>query len=815
MGCSSSTHDDAFSTSREIDRRLNADSQVSRKTTAKLLLLGTGETGKSTVLKQMKLIYGAGITIEERQACRSAIILNICTSIKALVLAMETCKIPYGFESNIADMSEAALAEMETSNNLLSEGDRKNPVEVYARYLHEKVGGLSGQNGPVPDAARYVMNLDSIIAFSNYGVIPAEATAAIKSLWRDSGIQYCFKRSNEFQLTDSCPYFLNDLDRIGQDDYLPTEQDVLNARIKTTKITETVFKVDKVTYRVFDVAGQRCHRKHWAPYFDDVNSIIFMVAISSYDQVCMEDETSNRVVDSKEVFAALCNHPLFKRTPMILFMNKIDLFKEKLKFTQVSQYFEEYDGPNDYESASEFFVNEFLKVNKYPKNIYRHLTAATDTQQIKGILDAVQAIIKSLDNIWIDNETGEVAMANKEIERQISKDRQELQKQVKLLLLGSGETGKSTILKQFRLIYGPGFTQEKAQFRCPIVFGISTAAKTLVRAMSQLNIPYGFDPSNNIISHLPPVDPIQSKSSDAVSSNSQVSDHSVLKLNSSREEIAKHVANLHATIGPFLPSSNALLPSAVETIKSFDTILGFRNYASLTHEAADAVKLLWADTGVQYCWTRRSEFHIADTAAYFLNDLTRFCTDDFETTDQDILNTRIVTTSVTETRFEVENLLFRVFDVGGQRGERRKWAQYFDDVSALIYVAALGQFDQMCVEDDKTNRVIESINLFGSISSNPIFKQTPIILFMNKTDVFEEKLATRNVSEFFPDFAGRNALKEAGNFFLAKFLMVNKYPEKPIYMYLTCATNTAKIRSVLETVQKIIIKSCLKDTGLA
>ncbi|KAJ3265871.1 Guanine nucleotide-binding protein G(t) subunit alpha-3 [Chytriomyces hyalinus] len=405
------------------------------------------------------------------------------------------------------------------------------------------------------------------------------------------------------------------------------------------------------------------------------------------------------------------------------------------------------------------------------------------------------------------NDTSEAALTNKEIEKQISKDRKELQKQVKLLLLGAGETGKSTILKQFRLIYGSGFAQEKSQFRCPIVFGISASAKTLVKAMSQLHIPYGFDPSSIITAHLPELDPIQSISS-SDTADTQVSDHMVHQ-KCYRDEIAKHVADLYVTLGPFLPSSNAKLPSAVETIKSFDTTLGFRHYASLTDEAADAVKLLWADTGVQYCWTRRSEFHITDTAAYFMNDVARFCDEEFEVTDQDILNTRIITMNVTETRFQVESLIFRVFDVGGQRGERRKWAQYFEDVSALIYVAALGQFDQMCVEDDSMNRattVMESINLFASISSNPIFKQTPIILFMNKTDVFEEKLASRNVSEFFPDFAGKNTVKEAGNFFLAKFLMVNKYPEKPMYMYLTCATNTAKIRSVLETVRKIIIK---------
>lgn len=81
------------------------------------------------------------------------------------------------------------------------------------------------------------------------------------------------------------------IDRIGVPGYSPTEQDVLRSRVKTTGITETTFRVGELTYRMFDVGGQRSERKKWIHCFENVTSIVFLVAISEYDQVLVEDET--------------------------------------------------------------------------------------------------------------------------------------------------------------------------------------------------------------------------------------------------------------------------------------------------------------------------------------------------------------------------------------------------------------------------------------------------------------------------------------------------------------------------------------------
>ena len=52
---------------------------------------------------------------------------------------------------------------------------------------------------------------------------------------------------------------------------------------------------------------------------------------------------------------------------------------------------------------------------------------------------------------------------------------------------------------------------------------------------------------------------------------------------------------------------------------------------------------------------------------------------------------------------------FRVVDVGGQRSERRKWIQCFDDVRAVLFVCALSGYDMTLYEDGKT------VGLLGDI----------------------------------------------------------------------------------------------------
>ena len=89
--------------------------------------------------------------------------------------------------------------------------------------------------------------------------------------------------------------FLDDLDRLGKKDYMPTEQDILRTRVKTTGIVEVHFSFKNLNFKLFDVGGQRSERKKWIHCFEDVTAIIFCVAMSEYDQVLHEDETTVRI----------------------------------------------------------------------------------------------------------------------------------------------------------------------------------------------------------------------------------------------------------------------------------------------------------------------------------------------------------------------------------------------------------------------------------------------------------------------------------------------------------------------------------------
>jgi guanine nucleotide-binding protein G(i) subunit alpha len=156
-----------------------------------------------------------------------------------------------------------------------------------------------------------------------------------------------------------------------------------------------------------------------------------------------------------------------------------------------------------------------------------------------------------------------------------------------------------------------------------------------------------------------------------------------------------------------------------------------------------------------------------------------------------------------------------MFDVGGQRSERKKWIHCFENVTAVIFLAALSEYDQVLVEDDSVNRMQEALTLFDSICNSKWFTSTSMILFLNKIDLFKEKLTKAPLKDYFPDYTGPNEYDEASAFIMNKFVSLNKTPEsKQVYTHFTCATDTAQIKFVMAAVTDIIIQKNLRDTGL-
>ncbi|XP_022914415.1 G protein alpha i subunit [Onthophagus taurus] len=344
MGCAVSTAGDKEATerSKKIDRDLRADGERAASE-VKLLLLGAGESGKSTIVKQMKIIHETGYSKEEREQYRPVVYSNTIQSLMAIIRAMGQLRIDF------ADPTKADIARQ---------------FFTYASTAEE-------------------------------GELPPELVILMKKLWQDPGVQLCFARSREYQLNDSAAYYLNSLDRISQPSYIPSQQDVLRTRVKTTGIVETQFSFKGLHFKMFDVGGQRSERKKWIHCFEGVTAIIFCVALSGYDLVLAEDEEMNRMVESMKLFDSICNSKWFVSTSIILFLNKKDLFEEKITRSPLTICFPEYTGQNTYEEASAYIRTKFENLNKRKdqKEIYTHFTCATDTNNIQFVFDAVTDVI--------------------------------------------------------------------------------------------------------------------------------------------------------------------------------------------------------------------------------------------------------------------------------------------------------------------------------------------------------------------------------------------------------------------------------------
>ncbi|MCJ1390590.1 hypothetical protein MMC18_003450 [Xylographa bjoerkii] len=224
---------------------------------------------------------------------------------------------------------------------------------------------------------------------------PMDCLSAMKGLWQDPSVQKTIKRGNEYALHDNILYFYHHIDRLFQKDYTPTDQDILRSRLRTTGITETLFELGQLNYHMFDVGGQRSERKKWVHCFEGVHCLLFVASLSGYDQCLVEDKTSNQMQEALMLFESILNLQWFKKSSIILFLNKMDLFKAKLAEKPIRDYFPDYSGADtDVTAAGEYFAKKFRGLNRTAdREIYVHYTNATDTNLLKITMQSVQDTI--------------------------------------------------------------------------------------------------------------------------------------------------------------------------------------------------------------------------------------------------------------------------------------------------------------------------------------------------------------------------------------------------------------------------------------
>jgi len=341
------------------------DEKKRDKGVKKLLFLGSGGSGKSTLFKQLRTIHGTGFGTDDRRAFIDHIHAQIVEQMK---IALECVEI---------------VAEEERGGGA-SDDDEKGGADDF-NALHK----LS------PAAQEAAATLRGV---KDPKLTPPVA-AACKTLWKEDAIQNIYELRGTMGIDDSSNYFWDKIDEIMAAGFVPNETDILLVRYRTTGVIDQKFTIKRNVFHVFDVGGQKSERKKWIHCFENVTAVIFVASLSCYDETMFEDQEKNSMTDQLELFDNICNEQWFIKTSMILFLNKKDLFAQKLAdgrpITECPDFLH-YDGVADsFEETSSFIKNVFCSKNNQPedKNIFAHLTCATDQNNVSKVFNDVQHII--------------------------------------------------------------------------------------------------------------------------------------------------------------------------------------------------------------------------------------------------------------------------------------------------------------------------------------------------------------------------------------------------------------------------------------
>lgn len=318
----SKPQDDSGATKSTKNNKAKAEPE--KKKPIRVLLLGTGEQGKSTIFKRAVVTHSDGISEEDKQDFVMSIKENIIEALQNLTSRAASVADQY-------DMFKVSAANSRHS-------DLMRNLDVKAEQLDR-----------------------------------AEVVEAVKALWADPAIQETWKYRADIQVPDTAEYFIKRVDEIATASFAPTMEDVLKCRDRTTGIIEREVVINDAEFKLVDVGGQSIEREKWKHVFQGTGAIVYVVAISEYNQSMYEDEKTNRLQDAYDTWETIINHG-FKEIPFLLVFNKTDLFKQKLEsgLDNAKFDFNGYKGSQNYGEIMEHVSDSFEAMNrdKKPSKIF-------------------------------------------------------------------------------------------------------------------------------------------------------------------------------------------------------------------------------------------------------------------------------------------------------------------------------------------------------------------------------------------------------------------------------------------------------------
>lgn len=389
-----------------------------------VLLLGTGGSGKSTVMKLFWLLYGQLRDAEDNVRCGVMVRANIIGVVRKLMVHLR--------ELDLLDMLSAEAHE---NKHIYEDADDEDPIglncreaydmleEVFTDKENRKAGIARGRSASVSDEdtmhyvpANHPINpaynckeLEHYINHDSY--LFEQHVESVRMMWQSETMQKVWSdRCNVDGLFDAQADFFPQLSRIASPGYVPLESDILTTYLPTNLVNSEHYDMDGTPVFITDAGGRFSQRKQWTSLFGNMDVILLVMAINEYDQYQIVEEIKedhngkqitttrkvNKLVEAIQVFEYVAHSPDLKEKEIILFLNKQDLFGRKIREKDIQEVpeFKDYKGPpRNYEAGMDYFMKKI-------KSVYPNRYADRDESFEKRVIVTNAMDVDAMDDVF-------------------------------------------------------------------------------------------------------------------------------------------------------------------------------------------------------------------------------------------------------------------------------------------------------------------------------------------------------------------------------------------------------------------------------
>eukprot|EP01083_Nonionella_stella_P170082 578042_1 len=294
--CSSVSFTKPSPTSTDIEQRMELAKEIANNT-MRVLLVGPRNSGKTTILTQIKRINNKYDTVH----------------------LAERRKI-------IADIQSAIIEYIQTlcrQSDVLYQNHHKNTLTD----------------------SKYSDLLQEILQLKPPFYLTPDIGCKIQTLWRDQGIKETLRNRRHFQIDDNVQHFLDKVQEVSSANYLPEFDDYLRFRQRSIGVAQTKITCDDHNFEFMDMKGQRCARKKWIHFISDIDAILYVLPIADYDLVSGEDNVSNCLVEAINSFRdIMIKGKFFQDKLLMVLFNKFDVFKKKIMEVPITVALDDFPG---------------------------------------------------------------------------------------------------------------------------------------------------------------------------------------------------------------------------------------------------------------------------------------------------------------------------------------------------------------------------------------------------------------------------------------------------------------------------------------